>query len=300
MPSKEHEFVADLLRRGQDVTEPLPLAARRRAFDRFAGRRPLPVGVAVESKWANGVGSEYIWSEESDASRAVLYLHGGGFTMGSLDSHREMAARVAKATQSAVLLLGYRLAPEHPYPAALNDVTAGFRFLLSEGFALNRIALVGDSAGGGLGLAALVSWRDAGEPLPACVVCLSPWLDLTLRFARSLTKTVRDPVNTIEALREAAGCYAASSPLDSPTISPLFADLTGLPEMLVQVGTAELLLAEARSLVANARAVGVKAELDEYEGLIHVFQLLAGGSIEAERALERLGSFVRRCTSAAR
>jgi acetyl esterase/lipase len=216
--------------------------------------------------------------------------------MGSLNSHREFAAQLSKATQSAVLVVGYRLAPESPYPAALDDASAGLRFLLSKGFGADRIAMIGDSAGGGLAVATLVSARDAGEQLPACVVCMSPWVDLTLESARTMLATVSDPVNTIEILGEMADCYAGGARLDSPTVSPLFADLAGLPPMLVQVGGAELLLADARRLVANAQAAGVKAELDEYDDLIHAFQHLAAGSEEAGLALGRLGSFVRHNT----
>ncbi|HXA32915.1 MAG TPA: alpha/beta hydrolase [Acidimicrobiales bacterium] len=251
----------------------------------------------MEPVEANGVPSELLTPPGADPKRVILYVHGGGYSMGSRNSHREMAARVSKAAQVPVLLVGYRLAPEFSHPAALDDVTAGFQFLLSQGFDPKRIALVGDSAGGGLAVAALVATRDAGLSLPACLACLSPWVDLTLESARTMTEVVSDPVNTIDGLSEMVGLYIGDSPPNAPSISPLFADLTGLPPMLVQVGTAELLLADARLLVAYAQAAGVKAELDEYENLIHVFQHLAGGSKEAALAVGRLGSFISEHTS---
>jgi epsilon-lactone hydrolase len=297
MPSKEHQDVANILRRAQEVTEPIPLEVRRAGFERMNSRRPVPDDVTVQPVEANGVPSEFVTTSGSDPNRVTLYIHGGGYTMGSLTSHREMAARVSEATKAKVLLPGYRLAPEFPFPAALQDAVAGLQFLLSKGFAPQRIAVAGDSAGGGLAVATLVAARDDGLALPACMVCLSPWADLTLESARSMTDIVLDPVNTIDALTEAAELYLGDTRPDTPSASPLFAGLSGLPPMLVQVGTAELLLADARSLVAKAQAAGVKAELDEYQELIHVFQLLAGGSQEAALAVERLGSFITEHTS---
>jgi epsilon-lactone hydrolase len=298
MPSKEHQDVADRLRRVQEVADPIPLEVRRIGFERMTSRSPVPDDVTVEAVQANGVPGEFLAASGSDSTRVTLYIHGGGYSMGSLNSHRAMAARLCKATQAPVLLLGYRLAPECPFPAALNDTTAGLRFLLSKGFDPKRIAVVGDSSGGGLAVATLVVARDAGLPVAACLVCLSPWVDLTLESARSMAGLVSDPVNTIDALNEMVGFYVGGSRTDTPSISPLFADLTGLPPMLVQVGTAELLLADARSLVARAQAAGVTAKLDEYEGLIHVFQHLAEKSEEAALALKRLGAFIAEHTSA--
>jgi acetyl esterase/lipase len=221
----------------------------------------------------------------------ILYLHGGAYALGSINVHRELLARLARATHMRVLAVDYRLAPEHPYPAALEDTAAAYRWALDAGCAPSRIVVAGDSAGGGLALATLAALRDAGAPLPAGTVCLSPWLDLALTGASIRTKASVDPVLSREALERYAGLYAGEHARTHPLISPLYADLRGLPPLLIQVGTDEILLDDAVRGAEKARAAGVRATLDVVEGMFHVFQMV-GVLPETRRALERIAAFV--------
>lgn len=204
----------------------------------------------------------------------VLYLHGGAYALGSINTHREFLGRFASATRRKVLAINYRLAPEHPFPAALEDSVAVYRWLLSEGLDPTSLVIAGDSAGGGLALATALAVQDAGEPLPACMVCLSPWVDLMLSSPTIKAKASADPMLNRDVLARYAALYAAEHEKDDGLISPLFADLAGLPPTLIHVGTDEILLDEAIRLAAKAQQAGVKAQLITWEGLFHVFQMM--------------------------
>jgi epsilon-lactone hydrolase len=240
-----------------------------------------------------------LWVEDEKVSaddRVVLHLHGGAYLMGSPRTHLGMGASLSRTSRSPVVLPDYRLAPEHVFPAALDDAVSTYRWLVeAEGFRPDRIAVTGDSAGGGLGLSLLVRLRDEGLELPACYVGLSPWTDLAGTGASMTELDELDPWLSAAMVAPAARAYAGDTPLDDPLLSPLYADLAGLPPMLVHVGGHEILLDDARRLVERARDAGVEASLGVFEDMWHVFQAFPGLP-ETRRALREVGAFIRRCT----
>ncbi len=224
----------------------------------------------------------------------LLYFHGGGYVIGSVASHRELASRLAAQAGCAALVVDYRLAPEHPFPAAVQDARAAYRWLLANGCDPSRIVLAGDSAGGGLCVVLLTVLRDANEPLPAAAVLLSPWTDLALKGESIRSKARQDPMLHESQLRRWARWYRGAERAEHPSISPLYAELAGLPPIYIQVGTAEMLLDDARRLVERARECGVRTGLDEWEGMFHVFQVFAPlGVPESRQAVARFGEFCR-------
>jgi acetyl esterase/lipase len=251
--------------------------------------RPIP-GLDCQPVDAGGVPAEWIGAQDTD-NGALLYLHGGAYVIGSINTCRELAGRLARAAKRRVLAIDYRLAPENPYPAALDDTVAAYHWLLGEGVDPSQIVLAGDSAGGGLALAALLALRDAGQPLPAGAVCLSPWTDLALTGASIETQAQADPILAAHILRRHAQYYAGDRDLTTPLISPLYADLTGLPPLLFQVGTDEILLDDARRCAHKARQAGVEVSLDVYEGMFHVFQMVRFLP-ETKQSIRRIAEFV--------
>ncbi len=201
----------------------------------------------------------------------VLYLHGGAYAVGSVNGHRAMLARLAKACQMKVLAIDYRLAPEHPFPAALDDALTAYHWLISQDYDPSNIVIAGDSAGGGLAIATLVSLRDDKLPLPACAVCLSPWLNLSHTEQKSNNNN--DPFLNPTILDVYARYYAGETDTANPLISPIFADLQGLPPILIQVGTNEILLDQIQDFYEKARQANVEIELDCWQGMFHVFQM---------------------------
>lgn len=301
MPSPEAIAVTQMFR----AQAPDPDAAalsyaeqRAQAGVRIAAMAPLPADVRTETVTVAGVPALWVDVPESDPERAVLYLHGGGYVTGSLLSHQELAGRIARAARARVLLLDYRMAPESPYPAAVHDSVGAYRFLLDAGFAPSRLVIAGDSAGGGLTMASLLSLRDAGLPLPAAGVLLSPWVDLTLSGDSITTKAAEEPVLSLENLRLWASLYAGDTDAAEPLISPLNADLSGLPPLLVQVGTSEVLLSDAERLVAKVQAAGGVSEYQPEPELFHCYQLFPLYP-EAQDAVDRVGTFVLRHTAGA-
>jgi acetyl esterase/lipase len=226
----------------------------------------------------------------------MLYLHGGGYAIGSIVTHRGLAGRLSQAAAARVLLVDYRLAPEHPFPAAVNDATGAYRWLLAQGIDPARLIIAGDSAGGGLTIAALVAVRDAGMPLPAAAVCLSPWVDLEGSGDSVTTKATADPLVQKAGLLQLAAWYLAGANPRTPLAAPLYADLRDLPPLLIQVGTAEILLDDATRLAEKAIAAGVKVTLEPWEDMIHVWQLFAPMLPEGQKAIERIGVFVQQHT----
>lgn len=249
----------------------------------------LPAGTECQQVEANGVRAE--WIAAPDAHQGViLYFHGGGYALGLTAVHRQWLARLSQATKMRGLAVQYRLAPEHPFPAALDDALAAYRWLLAQDIPPSTILLGGDSAGGGLALALLVALRDAGEPLPAGAFCLSPWTDLALTGNSMQGNASSDPILSAELLGRYAAAYVNGRPLNNPLISPLYADLTNLPPLLLQAGTAETLLDDAVRFVEKAQQAGVAATLDNYAGMFHVFQLFSFLP-ESQQALGRIAQF---------
>ena len=293
MPSVQARLARKLLRRqlaGWSEGEIAQQRERQAATSRFAR---LPKSVRHQPVVVDGIPAEWITIPEATAG-VLLYLHGGAYCLGSVATHRELLARLVKVTRCRALAIDYRLAPEHPFPAALEDTKAAYRWLLAQGHVPEGIVLAGDSAGGGLAIAALVALRDAGTPLPAAALCLSPWFDLTLRGDSIQTQAAADPVLDAASLGRYARAYAADAPLEHPLISPLYADLRGLPPLLIQVGTTEILLDDATRLAEAAREAGVAVTLQTWEGLFHVFQM-ASFLPETQEALVNIAAFLASC-----
>jgi monoterpene epsilon-lactone hydrolase len=271
----------------------LTLEQRRAQYERAERVFPTPADVAVERMNAPERPAEWLLPPGVRADGAVLYLHGGGYVIGSPRSHRHLAAAIARAAGLPALLLDYRLAPEHPFPAALDDAIAAYEWILARGIAPARIVIAGDSAGGGLTMAALLALRERDLPRPGGGVCISPWVDLTLSSPTYTTRAAADPIVTREGIEEMAQAYAGAGDRKAPLISPLFADLRGLPPLLVHVGTDEVLLDDARGLAERARAAGVDVTLEEWPAMIHVWHWFLPMLDEAERAVAGIGTFVR-------
>ena len=262
-------------------------------FEKFAGYIKLPSDVHTQPVSAGSVPAEWIDTPGISDHQVDIHLHGGAYYMGSINSYRDFVARIGRAAGMRSLVIDYRLAPENPYPAALEDATSAYRWLLAEGYDPAKIIISGDSAGGGLALSTLVSLRDAGDPLPAGAVCLSPWTDLALTGDSIKTKEKADPINKLSFLEFSGPLYAGEYDLTDPLISPLYADFHGLPPLLVQVGTEEVLLDDSTRLAERARAAGVDVTLEVWKGMVHVFQSNARIVPEACQALEKIGLFMR-------
>jgi epsilon-lactone hydrolase len=296
MPSRSMQEVIDGLREQRKAAagQATPTLAERRATFAPAGRpHPVPDDVLVTDVTAGGVPAHWLAAPGTDAGRVLLFLHGGGFEFGSVRSDGELAARLGRAGRMRVLFPEYRLAPEHHFPAAIDDVIATYRWLRADQrLSARSIAVAGDSAGGGLAVGLLVALRDAGEELPAAAVLMSPTVDLTSSGASMTEKVDEDAISTPDMLRQFAADYLAGADPRDPLASPLFASLTGLPPLLVLVGTADLLLSDSERLAAAADQAGVDVTLEIGEGLPHVYPLMLG-TPEAAEATEQIGKFLR-------
>jgi epsilon-lactone hydrolase len=274
-------------------SDSLTTAERRAQYERAEKVFPTPPDVKVERVTAPAAPAEWLRPPSAVPGRVVLYLHGGGYVMGSPRSHRHLAAAIAAAAEAGALLLDYRLAPEHPYPAAVQDATAAYRWLLDQAVVPERIVIAGDSAGGGLTVATLLALREARLPLPAGGVCISPWVDLTCSGASYATKAAADPIVDRASVEEMALAYLGATPPRIPLASPLFADLRGLPPLLIHVGSDEVLLDDAVQLAERAKAAGVDATLEVYDRMIHVWHWFLPMLDEAQAAVDAIGRFVR-------
>ena len=269
------------------------LAQRRRDIDARGRKFGLAADVTVEKVNANGVPAEWTSTPDADADSALLYVHGGGYVIGSLDSHRHLVSELGRAAGARALALEYRLAPEHPFPAAVQDTVAGYRFLLSSGIAPNRIAIAGDSAGGGLVVGAMLAIREAGLKLPGCGWCISPWVDMESAGASFTDLAAVDPTVQKAAILEMAAHYLGGADPRSPQAAPIHGDLRGLPPLLIQVGSAETLLDDALQLARVAGAADVFIDLQVWPEMIHVWHLYHPMLRAGRRAIEAGGAFVR-------
>jgi epsilon-lactone hydrolase len=296
MPSQAMQDVIDALRDQQKASAgqaPPTLEQRRAAFTPAGRLYPVPDDVLVSDVTAGGVPAHWLAAPGADPGRVLLFLHGGGYQLGSLRSDGELAARLGRASGMRVLFPEYRLAPEHPFPAAIDDVLAAWRWLRDDqGLSATSLAVAGDSAGGGLAVALLVATRDAGQGLPAAAVLMSPTVDLTSSGASMTERADQDPFSTPALLRQLAADYLAGADPETPLASPLFASLSGLPPLLIQVGTADLLLSDSERLAAAAADAGVDVTLDIGEGLPHVYPIMLG-TPEAAQATEQTAKFLR-------
>lgn len=290
MPSQQMQDLIELL-----STQPLfeigDVGVMRENMETMLGSATLPPGAQVEPVRVDQRDAEWVVMPDSATDRVVLYLHGGGYVMGSPRTHRELAARIAREAAARVLVLDYRLAPEHPFPAALDDATGAYRWLRGQGVDARSIAVAGDSAGGGLTLATLLALRDAGDALPACAVCLSAWTDLEGTGESAQPGGANDPMISLAGLRDSGKLYAGDRTRD-PLASPVHGDFTGLPPLLLQVGTRELLLDDSTRVAERARAAGVAVELEVEEGAFHVWHATPDLPESAD-AVARIGAFIR-------
>jgi acetyl esterase/lipase len=271
-----------------------PLAEQRRAWEEDALREPLPPDVSVTPILIHGVHCELIQNPRCNASQLLIFLHGGGFTSGSCKTHRHLAAQLAQASLLPILLVDYPLAPEHPFPAAVNDTVGVYQALLASGRAPSQLVVGGDSAGGGLAMSVLLALRAANIPQPAAAVLISPWADLTMSGESIGSRADLEPLTLPSELFACASQYIGTGDPGDPLASAVFADLAGLPPLMIHVGDHELLLSDSVRLAENARAAGVEVELVVWEEMWHVFPAWAPALPEGQAALEQIGEFVQR------
>jgi monoterpene epsilon-lactone hydrolase len=265
--------------------------ARDAKTARFMGR--IPMGMQIERTEVDGLPVAWICPTGADRNKALLFLHGGGYVTGSVESHLMMCIPMAQMLKMNLLVPEYRLAPEHPFPAALEDALKAYRWLLTRGCQPAVIIVSGDSAGGGLSLATALALRDAGEPLPAAVICMSPWADLTHQGKSHITKSDAEVMLKTDVLKAWALCYTNESNLTNPLVSPVYADFHGFPPLLIQVGSEEILLDDARMVADKARADGVDVTLKIWDGMWHVWQALGDLLPENKVTFEEVEEFVR-------
>jgi monoterpene epsilon-lactone hydrolase len=285
--------------RAQPVQQGLTFQEMRAGFELMTSIFVVPPDVSWEPVDAGGVPAEWVTAPQATDARVICYLHGGGYTTGSVNTHRELVSRLSRAAGARALSVDYRLAPENPFPAAVDDARAAYRWLLGTGVDPLRVVIAGDSAGGGLVVATLVAIRDAGDPLPAAGVCLSPWVDLEGIGESMTSKAEADPMVQRDELLGMAKAYLGGADPRTPLAAPLYADLSGLPPLLIQVGTAETLLDDATRLASRARAAGVDVTLEPWEDMIHVWQFMASMLPEGQEAIDRIGQFIRERVSSA-
>lgn len=295
---------------GEDIaTAPIDLAIKRirrvyRGWNRstsvaqmradwdaaFEGRA---VPASCERVSAGGVDGEWIAAGSAPRDKAILYFHGGGFRLGSVSSHRDLIARIADASRCRVLAINYRLAPEHRFPAPIEDAIAAYGWMLDQGLKPESIAFAGDSAGGNLVLAAMLSLLGRGLPHPAAGVLMSPWTDLAATGASYVSRADADPIHARPMILALARNYLCDDgDPRHPLASPLYADLTGLPPLLIQVGDRETVLDDSIMFADKARTAGVEVDLQVWDGMIHVFQMFGAELAEARRAVDSIAGFL--------
>jgi epsilon-lactone hydrolase len=292
MPSQESLMVRQMLSATlANQTQGFNLEAARQGLEALSAFTPVAPDVKVEKLSVEGFPAEWITAPNAKEERIFLYLHGGAYIMGSCNTHRFLASKLSRSTSSRVLLPEYRLAPENPYPAAVEDALAAYRWLVNSGVSPENIIIGGDSAGGGLTLSTLLSLKEAGDQLPALAVLLSPWTDLAGTGESMETRKDRDPWLKPDASRSTPVLYIRDLDPRDPHVSPIYADLSGLPPMLVHVGNDEILLDDSVRLVDRARAAGVEASLKIWDDMWHVFQTF--NIPEGQQSIDEIGEIVK-------
>ncbi|PLT35162.1 alpha/beta hydrolase [Bacillus sp. V5-8f] len=270
--------------------KPVSLQESREGLDKLLGSFPLDPEVKVEKLSVEGIPVEWVAAPNARQDAVFLYLHGGGYIVGSLNTHRDIASKLSRATATRVLVIDYRLAPENPYPAAIEDAVKAYRWVVSSGVSPERIIIGGDSAGGGLTMATLLSLREAGDTLPAAAVLLSPWTDMEGTGESMESRASVDPWLNPEQTRQSPVLYIGSLDPRHPHVSPIYADLKGLPPMIVHVGNDEILLDDSVRLVEKARAAGIDVTFKIWEEMWHVFQQFP--TPEAKQSIDEIGEYV--------
>ncbi len=250
--------------------------------------------ITVEKINMEGIQAEWLipFSSSARSEKVIIYLHGGGYVTGSIEDYRMMCGLLANATGTKVLIPEYRLAPEHPFPAALDDALKVYQWLLDQGYSSANMIIAGDSAGGGLGVATVLALKEKSGSLPAAVVCLSPWADLALTGQSHTTKAKAEAMLRKDVLHEWALCYTDESNLTNPLVSPVHGDFHGFPPLLIQVGSEEILLDDSNLLAEKAKSAGVDVTLKIWDGMWHVWQALGDLIPENKKTFEEIGEFV--------
>jgi epsilon-lactone hydrolase len=292
MASPQLDAIIQMIR-SRPREERLDIPTARAGFEMLAQMFPVAADIKREPASANGVPGEWITAPNSTDATTILYLHGGGYTIGSINTHADMVSRICRASGARAFSLNYRLAPENPYPAAVEDATKTYRWLLGQGIRPESIVISGDSAGGGLALTTLLALKAAGDPLPGGAVLLSPWTDLDASGESMKTRAEADPMIVADPLKTMAKIYAGDASLTHPLVSPLYGDFHGLPPMLIQVGDAEVLLDDSTRVAEKAKAAGVDVTIEVFDEMIHVFQVFAPMLPEGQQAIDKIGEWVK-------
>ncbi len=291
MSKQEIEAVIATLASAPPVEDP-SIADQRAGMEQMTGAFPPPEGAQTKADTIGGVPCEWQWMDGTDAGPVLLYFHGGGYALGSVNTHRGLVTALSAASGMRGLSVDYRLAPEHPFPAAVDDAVAVYRALIEDGTKPADIAVAGDSAGGGLSLALLVALKEHDLPQPACAALLSPWSDLRISAGSYETRRDADPWITREGITQMAKLYLGDAPATTALASPLLADLSGLAPLLIHVGDREVLLDDAVDLAERARAAGVDAQIAIWDDMIHVFQAFFPLVEEGRQSIAQLGKFI--------
>jgi phosphinothricin tripeptide acetyl hydrolase len=293
MPSPALEQVISMLRsRRRSPDEPVDIPRMRVELETMAAALTSPSGVTVTPVTAGSVPSILVEPEVGAGEHRLMYLHGGGYVIGSVQSHLDVVARLACACGARVLSLDYRLAPEHPFPAAVDDAVAAYRWWVGNGADPRQTVVAGDSAGGGLTVATLVALRDGGDRLPAAGVCFSPWVDLEGLGESMIRNAATDPNIELRDILFVASLYLAGGDPRAPLAAPLYADLRGLPPLLILASAVETLLDDSVRLAGRARQAGVDVQLEVWDDMVHAWPVLAALLPEGQQAIERVAGFV--------
>ena len=295
MASRRARFVRAMSRRYFDSIDASrfdPHKMRRR-WHRFARWLPTPRRITRTEAEIAGRYAEWLTPKDAAADQLFIYWHGGAYIMGNCTTHRQLAGHLARSARVKALVPEYRLAPEHPFPAAIEDAVAIYRELLAAGNQPENIIMGGDSAGGGLTMAALLSLRDAGEPLPRAAFLISPWLDLAGTGESMQTRAGRDPWFKPQHLPTVRSHYCDEADIRHPLVSPVYANVAGLPPLYIQVGSEELLLSDATRIAEAVQETGGDAEIEIWPGMWHVFQLFVHVVPEAKRANAKIAAWLR-------
>lgn len=291
MVSKEMQNVINLLRKQIESTE-LSVKAIRDGLDLLSTLSKLPKDVKCEPVDAGGVPAEWITTPNSINKNVILYFHGGGFVAGSIKTHRDLVARISRVSKARILIIDYKLAPEHPFPAGLDDCVTAYKWLINDEKILpENIIVGGDSAGGGLTVSLFAKLKEQRVTLPAAGVCLSPGVDVTMSGESYKTKVEVDPFLSPESCEFMLKQYLGNADPRSPFLSILTTDLEGFPPLLIQVGSSEILLSDSILLAERAKSAGVDVKLEIWDDMIHVFQAFATFAPESREAIEKIGEF---------
>jgi monoterpene epsilon-lactone hydrolase len=290
----EFDILVRSLGSAQRVAQPT-IEGIRGAMDRLGDRFQPAQDIAIEAVSAGGVAAEWVRAPGASEARTVLFTHGGGYCIGSPRTHRDLVGRLSRASGARFLSIDYRLAPEHPFPAAVDDAVKAYEWLITQGIEPSRLALCGDSAGGGLALALIVALRERGIPLPATVACISPLTDLAYTGATLASNEALDPISRRDTSAALASRYLGGQDASrNPLASPLYADFEGFPPLQILVGSHEILLDNSTRLAERARAAGVEVDIEVWEAMVHIWPYFAAILPKGQEAIERMGTYLAR------